>query len=205
LLAWAAAVAAPGTSVEQVTGLRGGGSPWLLRFSDGDEAVQRVGDARLAEDFATEAAALRHASAHGLPVPRLLGADLAGPVLAALPARTRPIESMDFAALRRGKPPRDLFVRAEECLARLPVPRTPPVFVHGDLWQGNTLWDGDRLTGIIDWDLVTAMATPVSMDWFVTAAQDQGRTDLDQPTMLARRDAFLLDALRRLEAFVRGG
>jgi hypothetical protein len=43
------------------------------------------------------------------------------------------------------------------------------------------------------------------MDWFVTAAQDQGRTDLDQPTMLARRDAFLLDALRRLEAFVRGG
>jgi aminoglycoside phosphotransferase (APT) family kinase protein len=36
-----------------------------------------------------------------------------------------------------------------------PPPRPAPepaVFVHGDLWQGNTLWSGDRLTGIIDWD-----------------------------------------------------
>jgi aminoglycoside phosphotransferase (APT) family kinase protein len=24
--------------------------------------------------------------------------------------------------------------------------------VHGDLWQGNTLWTGDVLTGVLDWD-----------------------------------------------------
>jgi aminoglycoside phosphotransferase (APT) family kinase protein len=24
--------------------------------------------------------------------------------------------------------------------------------VHGDLWQGNALWDGDTLTGLVDWD-----------------------------------------------------
>jgi aminoglycoside phosphotransferase (APT) family kinase protein len=26
------------------------------------------------------------------------------------------------------------------------------VFVHGDLWAGNTLWVGDTLTGLVDWD-----------------------------------------------------
>lgn len=28
--------------------------------------------------------------------------------------------------------------------------------VHGDLWQGNTMWNGDTLTGIIDWDAAGA-------------------------------------------------
>ncbi len=48
------------------------------------------------------------------------------------------------------------------------------------------------------WDVVTALATPPSMTWFVTAVRDQGRTDLDQATMVARRDAFLGAALDRL-------
>ena len=26
------------------------------------------------------------------------------------------------------------------------------VFVHGDLWQGNTLWRGEALVGMVDWD-----------------------------------------------------
>jgi aminoglycoside phosphotransferase (APT) family kinase protein len=161
---------------------------------------------------------------------------------------------VDFAALRRAAPPRELLVRAEALLDRLPVPPAPPVFVHGDLWQGNTLWDGDRLTGIIDWDgagvgpagidlgslrcdaatsaggsapddvlagyeaatgrpfpdvaywdLVAALTTPPDMGWFVAAARDQGRADLDQPTMLARRDAFLQAALARLGRITRDG
>jgi hypothetical protein len=48
------------------------------------------------------------------------------------------------------------------------------------------------------WDLVAALTTPPDMGWFVDAVRDQGRTDLDQPTMLARRDAFLEAALARL-------
>jgi thiamine kinase-like enzyme len=24
--------------------------------------------------------------------------------------------------------------------------------VHGDLWYGNTLWDNDKLTAVLDWD-----------------------------------------------------
>jgi aminoglycoside phosphotransferase (APT) family kinase protein len=27
-----------------------------------------------------------------------------------------------------------------------------PTLIHGDFWFGNTIWDGARLTGIIDWD-----------------------------------------------------
>lgn len=121
------------------------------------------------------------------------------------------------------------------------------MLVHGDLWHGNTLWDGERLTGLVDWDCAgighpgvdvgslrcdaalftgrpdaaddvlagyqavagplpdvarfdveAALATPPDLGWFVAAAHDQGRTDLDRDTLLARRDAFLRDALLRL-------
>jgi aminoglycoside phosphotransferase (APT) family kinase protein len=42
-------------------------------------------------------------------------------------------------------------VEAEQRLAD-PPPQGPAVFVHGDLWQGNALWAGDTLNGLIDWD-----------------------------------------------------
>ena len=48
------------------------------------------------------------------------------------------------------------------------------------------------------WDVVAALCTPPEVDWFVDAVRDQGRTDLDQPTLLRRRDAFLRAALDRL-------
>jgi aminoglycoside phosphotransferase len=75
----------------------------------------------------------------------------AGPV-PDLPLRPRPIASVDFAALRRAVAPRPLLAEAEAALAAAPPPDGPRVLVHGDLWHGNTLWDGDRLTGLVDWD-----------------------------------------------------
>jgi aminoglycoside phosphotransferase (APT) family kinase protein len=45
-----------------------------------------------------------------------------------------------------------LLERCDNRLRELPVPDGETVFVHGDLWQGNTLWDGDRCVGIFDWD-----------------------------------------------------
>ena len=69
----------------------------------------------------------------------------------ALPRRDRPIGSVDFAALRRQHPPNPLFTEAEQRMAD-PPPPIPGVFVHGDLWQGNALWTGDTLNGLIDWD-----------------------------------------------------
>jgi aminoglycoside phosphotransferase (APT) family kinase protein len=73
----------------------------------------------------------------------------------ALPRRDRPIASVDFDALRRQAPPRPLLLEAEERVATPPAGE-PEGFVHGDLWQGNALWDGDRLTGLIDWDCAGA-------------------------------------------------
>ncbi|MER5771550.1 phosphotransferase [Streptomyces sp. NPDC001985] len=70
-----------------------------------------------------------------------------------LPLRDRSIGGVDFAAMRRdgGLPP--LLAEAERAVAGPPPgPGVRPVLVHGDLWQGNTLWEGETLTGIVDWD-----------------------------------------------------
>jgi aminoglycoside phosphotransferase (APT) family kinase protein len=288
---------APGEHGVQRVGLREGGSPWRIELDDGTGAVLRVAPAAERQHLETELAALELAGRHGLPVPRVIAADLDGAVVegrlavlmsllpgssrshgaapsqdrfralgvlaatiaavpaprpsAALPVRARPIPSLDFVALRRAEPVRPLLAAAEETLAELPVPDRPAVFVHGDLWQGNTLWsggaDGATLTGVVDWDcagvgpagidlgslrcdaamtsgreaadavlagyeetvgrpaddvahwdVVAALATPPAIGWFTDAIRDQGRSDLDQPTLLHRRDAFLRAALARL-------
>jgi len=165
----------------------------------------------------------------------------------ALPRRERPIAPLDFGALRRELEPRPLLVRAEAAIAGRPVPGASG-FVHGDLWQGNALWQGDELTGVIDWDcagvgpagvdlgslrcdaalyhglacaddvrrgweeaagraaadvaywdVVAALSTPPDMGWFVGAIAGQGRPDLTREILVERRDAFLADALRRLD------
>ncbi|HEX4725340.1 MAG TPA: phosphotransferase [Pseudonocardiaceae bacterium] len=69
--------------------------------------------------------------------------------------------------------PAALLREAKDAVARLPQPPCDPVFLHGDLWEGNTTWRDGELAAIIDWDC------------------DQGRPDLDGPTLTARRDEFL--------------
>ena len=64
---------------------------------------------------------------------------------AGLPRRTRSIAGVDFDALRRAAPPQPLLQRAEAVAARGPSTAAADGFVHGDLWQGNTLWQGDDL------------------------------------------------------------
>jgi aminoglycoside phosphotransferase (APT) family kinase protein len=167
---------------------------------------------------------------------------------ASLPRRNRPIPSVDFAALRRDYGVVALLVEAERAIDRRPAPGAE-VFVHGDLWQGNVLWAGDDLVGLVDWDcagsgppgvdigsmrcdaavcfgldaaddilrgwedasgrraedvaywdVVAALSTPPDMGWFTASISAQGRPDLDQPTLLGRRDAFLRAALDRLAA-----
>lgn len=41
---------------------------------------------------------------------------------------------------------------ADDGLASIGVPDGGTVLVHGDIWQGNTLWLDGQLTGIVDWD-----------------------------------------------------
>jgi aminoglycoside phosphotransferase (APT) family kinase protein len=73
-----------------------------------------------------------------------------------LELRTRALYDMDFAEWRRSAGTSQLLARAEERIASLPVPDGELVFVHGDLWQGNTIWSGDSCSGMIDWDAAGA-------------------------------------------------
>ncbi|WP_020499531.1 aminoglycoside phosphotransferase family protein [Sciscionella marina] len=75
---------------------------------------------------------------------------------AELPLRTRSIADVDFAARRHAQGSTALLDAAQERLEQLAEPVGPTVFVHGDLWHGNTLWSGDRLTGLVDWDCAGA-------------------------------------------------
>jgi aminoglycoside phosphotransferase len=65
--------------------------------------------------------------------------------------RTRAISGVDFPALRREAAPQPLLQRAEAIVgARTPASRDG--LVHGDMWQGNSMWVADELAAIIDWD-----------------------------------------------------
>ena len=69
-----------------------------------------------------------------------------------LPLRVRPLADVDFAAKRRATGSSPLLEAAEERVTEVPPPHGVTVFVHGDLWQGNTLWTGERCVGVVDWD-----------------------------------------------------
>jgi aminoglycoside phosphotransferase (APT) family kinase protein len=73
------------------------------------------------------------------------------PAAVELPRRDRPIGGVDFDRLRASAPAEDLLVRAEHA-RDTHRPQSADGFVHGDLWQGNAMWDGDRLTALIDWE-----------------------------------------------------
>jgi aminoglycoside phosphotransferase (APT) family kinase protein len=70
-----------------------------------------------------------------------------------------------FYDLRAVKPPPgsarpDLWRRAVETV--VDEPRTPRRFIHRDFHPGNTLWQGERLTGIVDW--TSASIGPAAAD-----------------------------------------
>jgi aminoglycoside phosphotransferase (APT) family kinase protein len=44
-----------------------------------------------------------------------------------------------------------LLLHADEIVRRHGQPRGEQVFVHGDVWPGNTMWTGDTCAGLIDW------------------------------------------------------
>jgi aminoglycoside phosphotransferase (APT) family kinase protein len=79
----------------------------------------------------------------------------------ALPGRDRPIALVDFGALRRQQAASPLLMEAEERVMERLVPASD-AFLHGDLWQGNALWTGDALVGLVDWD--SAGAGPAGVD-----------------------------------------
>lgn len=113
-----------------------------------------------------------------------------------LPLRRRPMDVSDagFLASRQEFDAAPLLADAAERLARIPVPREPAVFVHGDLWQGNALWVGDTLTGLVDWDCAGVGAAGVDLgslrcDAAVLAGQSAAEQILDGWQETAGRQA----------------
>ena len=89
LLTWAAAALGEEATVESVTGLHDGSSPWRIRVATPDATAEMVlrtsldpprwrGDPSALQKLATGAAALRVAEQHGLAAPRLIACDLGG-------------------------------------------------------------------------------------------------------------------------------
>jgi aminoglycoside phosphotransferase (APT) family kinase protein len=53
---------------------------------------------------------------------------------------------------RRGRTPTTpLLKQADERVRSHGVPAAASVFLHGDVWGGNMLWEGDRCVALIDW------------------------------------------------------
>jgi aminoglycoside phosphotransferase (APT) family kinase protein len=109
------------------------------------------------------------------------------PATSELPLRTRPISASDFARGRRlgEAETTPLLAAADEQIQALGLPAGETVLVHGDLWQGNLLWDNGSVTGIIDWDMAGV-----------------GHPSLDLAAL--RLDAVLLHGLGAEEAVLAG-
>ncbi|GAB2632896.1 hypothetical protein GCM10009743_04460 [Kribbella swartbergensis] len=70
-----------------------------------------------------------------------------------LPFRPRPITVDDFAADRRNHrmPTTPLLREADELITAYGAPPCEPVFVHGDVWPGNLIWNAAKIPALIDW------------------------------------------------------
>jgi Ser/Thr protein kinase RdoA (MazF antagonist) len=66
-----------------------------------------------------------------------------------LPVRDHPIADVDFVQIRREQGASRLLLDAEEVVVAGRPPAEPAVFVHGDLWHGNTLWDNGVLSAVL--------------------------------------------------------
>ncbi len=75
------------------------------------------------------------------------------------------------------------------------------VLTHHDFWFGNTLWSGERLTGIIDWD--GAIIDDPGYDVGYARGDMQLVLGGDAPDRLLRSDLTDDLARERLESFVR--
>jgi hypothetical protein len=71
---------------------------------------------------------------------------------ALLPARASSLATVPFETLPVPEPCAALLAEVREVVGSLPPLEGTPGFVHGDLWQGNTLWDDGEHVGTLDWD-----------------------------------------------------
>ncbi len=166
-----------GTHAETALIAVGGRELVARRFPAGDDAV------------ADEIPVLERVSALGALVPKLVAyrdgphplivttkvegglPDPALPVAAIAEAMAQvlaQIHSISGAGLQRGrkKPP-----SADTLIARVARGNPPhcdpslDVLIHGDFWCGNAMWEGPRLTGVVDWSGAHSGARGRDVSW----------------------------------------
>jgi aminoglycoside phosphotransferase (APT) family kinase protein len=126
----------------------GEGYPWrwsICRWLEGEAATaDRVANLRrAATDLAEFIAALQRIDPAGGPESR----------------RGRPLATQDAAtreaiAALEGKLDTDALTEAWDAALRAPAWDGPPVWTHGDLYDGNLLAHDGRLSGVIDWGVL---------------------------------------------------
>lgn len=104
-----------------------------------------------------------------------------------LPLRSRHMPWIDFSAGRLAgtSPTTPLLERGDRAIRQLPAPDVDTVFVHGDLWTGNTLWRDGEHVATIDWEAAGA-----------------GHYGIDLGSL--RLDAALLDGLDAADEVLKG-
>jgi aminoglycoside phosphotransferase (APT) family kinase protein len=157
-LAWAASFSGPQTMAYVESRLAGGthaathlirttspaAEAVLRRFPPGDDAAAR------------EAAVLTALDGLDGLAPRLLAADPSGQafgepatLLTRLPGRA---EITPARPRQLGRTLARIHATPVERLGGLrEIIAGPPVLAHNDYWSGNVLWEGDTLTGVVDW------------------------------------------------------
>lgn len=124
---------------------------------------------RLADDAQKRAITadfvLALAGLHARPVTELDTGDLVVPATIADCVRQElAIWAAMYAETGRKDP---LIIFALDWLNRnLPDPAEPPVLVHGDAGPGNFLFDGDRVSGLVDWELAHPGDPIEDLAWF---------------------------------------
>ena len=70
-----------------------------------------------------------------------------------LPFRPRPIAVDDFATDRRAgrMPTTPLLAQADELITAHGLPPEDTVYLHGDVWPGNMIWNDGSVAALIDW------------------------------------------------------
>lgn len=116
-------------------------SPWLE--GDNPNPAGPIDLHRLAIDLAGFVLALQHIDATGGPAPKV--ARRGGPLASADPYTRHSADQLC------GEADGDALLAVWEAGVRAPAWGGPPVWIHGDLANGNLITRAGRLSGVIDW------------------------------------------------------
>jgi aminoglycoside phosphotransferase (APT) family kinase protein len=128
---------APRVLAADVSGAEAGQPALVTTWLDGSSAVPNAVDPARARALGHVAAAI-----HSV---RLEPTD-------ALPVRRSSLETVPFETIAVPERAQDLLASVRSVVAGAGLPAWSSTLVHGDLWQGNTLWSGGVHTGTLDWD-----------------------------------------------------